>query len=77
MLLVAEWARKLGQLLLQLEDTAAAIDHKEFVVDLALPVFAVCEPVEAIVHLAIPAAVRAPVNFLHIAQQVESEVDAK
>ena len=61
----------------QLEDAAAAIDHEKFVVDLALPVLAVGEPVEPVMHLAVPAAVRAPVHFLYVAQQVEPEVDAQ
>ena len=77
MFLVAQGAGEFGQLLFQLEDAAAAIDHEKFVVDLALPVLAVGEPVEPVMHLAVPAAVRAPVHFLYVAQQVEPEVDAQ
>lgn len=73
----AKWTAELRKLLLQLEDTIAAIDHEQLVIDLALFILAVAEPVETVLHLAVPRAVTFPSQLLHIAKQIEPKIDAK
>lgn len=73
----AKRAAELGQFLLKLENSISTIHHKQLVVNLARAVLAVSEPVEPVVHLAVPRAIALPCQLLHISEQVEAEVDAK
>ena len=76
MRLHANWAAKLGQLLLQLEDAVAPIDDEELGMRLARLILAVAEPIQTFANLAIPGRLHHPVHLLNVPQQVESKVDA-
>ena len=69
-------AAKLGKLLFKLENAVAAIDHEELRVGLTPSIFAVSKPVETIVHFTVPGCLFLPINFLDVAEQVETKVDA-
>lgn len=73
---LANWARELVQLLLQLENAVAAIDNEKLVKGLTLSILAVAKPIEAVFDLPVPWPGHIPVDLFNVAEQVKPKVEA-
>ena len=66
MLLRTKRATELCQLLFQFKDTVSTVYNEKFVVNLALAIFAITKPVEAIVNLTVPGPIALPSKFFNV-----------
>ena len=66
MLLRTKRATELCKLLFQFKDTVSTVYNEKFVVNLALAIFAITKPVEAIVNLTVPGPITIPSKLFNV-----------